>query len=105
MSRVTRLARSSDAAGIAAIYAPIVRDTTISFESEPPTADEMAARIETVLLDLPWIVCTEDGRLAGYAYATRYRSRAAYQWTVEVSVYVHVDHRGSGVGREPVPDS
>jgi L-amino acid N-acyltransferase YncA len=93
------VAREDDAPGILEIYAPIVRDTAISFELEVPNELEMRARIQKTLAWAPWLVCEQDGRIAGYAYATRFRERAAYQWTVEVTVYVHALHRRRGVAR------
>ena len=94
-----RLATERDAEEIAAIYAPNVIDTIISFESEPPTADEMRLRIEGTLERYPWLVCERQGRVLGYAYAGAHGSRAAYQWSVDVSVYVHEEARRRGVGR------
>jgi L-amino acid N-acyltransferase YncA len=94
-----RLATGSDAGQVAEIYAPIVRDTIISFEVEPPTADEMRRRIENTLERLPWLVCERRGRVAGYAYAGAHGSRAAYRWSVDVSAYVHESERRTGVGR------
>src|SRR5512142_1544352 len=94
-----RIARSEDAEGMLAIYAPIVSETTISFEMEPPTVEEMRRRIETTLAKLPWLVWEADGRIMGYAYASRHRERAAYQWSVDVSVYVAEEARGRGLGR------
>jgi L-amino acid N-acyltransferase YncA len=96
---VIRAARSSDAAAIAAIYAPIVRDTPISFEVEPPPAAEMAARMRVIVEKFPYLVFEQDGRPLGYAYASKHRDRAAYQWSVEVSVYVDATARRGGVGR------
>lgn len=95
-----RTASPADAAAVAAIYDPIVRDTTISFETEVPGEAEMRARIEKTLGSLPWLVAEDAaGALCGYAYASRHRERAAYQWSVDVSVYVRKDLRGQGVGR------
>ena len=95
-----RLATERDAEQIAAIYAPNVIGTVISFEFEPPTAEEMRRRIELTLKRYPWLVCERhDGRLLGYAYAGTHGSRAAYQWSVDVSVYVHEEARRMGVGR------
>ncbi len=94
-----RLATERDAEQIAAIYAPNVTDTVISFESEPPGADEMRRRIQLTLERYPWLVCERQGRLLGYAYAGAHGSRAAYRWSVDVSVYVHEDARRMGVGR------
>ncbi len=98
MRSTIRVAGVVDAAAIQAIYAPIVAETAVSFELEPPNVEEMRRRIETTLLTLPWLVCEGDG-VIGYAYAGVFRSRPAYQWTVEVSVYVHAAHRGKGVAR------
>lgn len=93
-----RLATVDDALQTRAIYAPIVAETAVSFELEPPSVEEMRRRIETTLLTHPWLVCERDG-IIGYAYAGVFRARPAYQWTVEVSVYVHAAHRGKGVAR------
>ena len=93
-----RLARADDAVQVAAIYRPVVLDTIISFEVEPPSADEMRARIEKTLATFPWLVFERDGAVAGYAYASRHRERSAYQWSVDVSCYVSEDARGRGVG-------
>ena len=96
---VIRLAAEGDAEQIAAIYAPNVTGTVISFETEPPTADEMRRRIETTLERYPWLVCERQGRVLGYAYAGAHGSRAAYRWSVDVSVYVHGEARRTGVGQ------
>jgi L-amino acid N-acyltransferase YncA len=94
-----RLATGRDAGPVAAIYAPNVTDTVISFESEPPDEDEMRRRIEATLERYPWLVCEDRGRILGYAYAGAHGSRAAYQWSVDVSVYVHGGAHRTGVGR------
>jgi phosphinothricin acetyltransferase len=95
-----RTARPDDADAITALYAPIVAETTISFELEPPTAAEMRTRIETTLQRLPWLVSVDaQGAVDGYAYAGRHRERAAYQWAVDTTAYVRADRRGQGVGR------
>ncbi len=94
-----RLADADDASQIAAIYAPIVRETVISFETEPPDDEEMANRIRKTLPRYPWLVCEHADEILGYAYAGTHRTRDAYQWSVDVSVYVHADHRRAGVGR------
>ncbi len=94
-----RLATERDAEQIAAIYAPNVSDTIISFELEPPTAEEMRLRIEVTLQRYPWLVCERQGQVLGYAYAGAHGSRVAYQWSVDVSVYVHEGARRRGVGR------
>jgi L-amino acid N-acyltransferase YncA len=94
-----RLASSSDASGILAIYEPIVRETAISFELEPPTLVEMQARIEAVGAIFPWLVADSNDSILGYAYASHHRERPAYQWSVDVSVYVAEPARGRGVAR------
>lgn len=99
MTTTIRLATAQDAAQVLAIYAPIVRATVISFELDPPTVDEMGQRITGTLARLPWLVCEQRGEILGYAYANPQRAGAAYQWTVEVSVYVHIQHQRAGIGR------
>ncbi|MGH7445077.1 MAG: GNAT family N-acetyltransferase [Longimicrobiales bacterium] len=95
-----RLAGAADAAQIHAIYAPVVRDTVVSFELEPPGVDVIAARVRATLdAGFPWLVAEGAGRILGYAYASRHRERAAYDWSTDVSVYVHEDARRRGVGR------
>lgn len=98
--RIVRSAGPGDAAEMLAIYEPVVRQTAISFELEPPTIAELAARIVAVTATDPWLVVEREGQLAGYAYATRFRSRPAYEATRETTVYVHPDHRGAGVARQ-----
>ncbi|GAA4543043.1 arsinothricin resistance N-acetyltransferase ArsN1 family B [Pseudonocardia xishanensis] len=88
-----RPATPADAAAVAAIYAPFVRDTTVSFETEPPDTAETARRIEHAL---SWLVAEVDGVVRGYAYAGPHRSRAAYRWSVDVSVYVDLPRSGLG---------
>jgi L-amino acid N-acyltransferase YncA len=94
-----RLASPDDAAAVAAIYRPYVADTVISFEVEPPTEDDMRSRIAAVLERLPWLVYEEEGRVVGYAYASAHRAREAYQWSVDVAVYVDANHHRRGIGR------
>jgi phosphinothricin acetyltransferase len=95
-----RPATPDDAEAIAAIYAPVVTGSTISFELVPPSTDDMRARIASILQILPWLVSLDrDGRVDGYVYAGRHRERAAYQWSVDVTAYVREDARGAGVGR------
>lgn len=94
-----RVVREADAAEIAAIYAPFVADSAVSFELVPPSPDEMARRIRDYSDFAPWLVCELNDSVAGYAYASRHRDRAAYQWSVEVSAYVRADVRRQGVAR------
>ena len=93
-----RLARPSDASTLLAIYAPYVENTAITFEYEVPTIEDFANRIEKTLEKYPYLVAEEDGLILGYAYASTYYARAAYDWAVELSVYVSQDARGKGVG-------
>lgn len=99
MSAVIRLATPADAADIHQVYAPIVSQTHISFELTVPSVAEIAARISKTLTQYPWLVCEISGRLAGYAYASAFRARQAYQWTTETTVYVHPDWQRRGVSR------
>jgi phosphinothricin acetyltransferase len=94
-----RCAENSDAAAIAAIYAPYVRDTPVSFEIEPPTAEIMRQRIATTLATHPWLVADHGGEIVGFACAGKHSERAGYRWTVDVTVYVSGARRHIGVGR------
>lgn len=99
MSAILRPVRPEDAAAIAAIYAPYVRDTTITFELDAPDAAEIGARINRITATHPWLVAEVDGRVMGYAYGYPYRARAAYRWVAEVAIYVDAEARGMGIGR------
>ncbi|HEY4751773.1 MAG TPA: GNAT family N-acetyltransferase [Candidatus Limnocylindrales bacterium] len=96
---VLRLATPADGDAIAAIYAPYVNETAISFELTPPTGEEMSARIAKVLEHGPYIVAELDGVVRAYAYAGRFRDRAAYDWTAESTVYVDRSLHRTGLGR------
>lgn len=99
MSAEIRPATVEDAPAIQAIYAPIVVETVISFEEEPPTVDEMAARIVATLAGHPYLVATRDCRIVGYAYAGAHSSRSAYRFSADVTVYVSRDAHRTGIGR------
>ncbi|MFN2490416.1 MAG: N-acetyltransferase family protein [Actinomycetota bacterium] len=94
-----RAARLSDAERIAEIYEPVVRSTAISFETEPPQADDMRRRMRETLPLYPWLAHDPGERVDGYGYAAAHHERPAYLWTVEVSLYVDAESRGAGVGR------
>ena len=94
-----RLATETDAEGMLEIYTPVVLETAISFEEEPPTLEEFRSRIRAVLERMPWLVCMDGHDIAGYAYASLFRMRAGYRWTAELTVYVHPAHHCRGVGR------
>src|SRR3569833_350430 len=91
-----RDALPADAAACADFYAPYVTDTVISFETEPPSAPEMARRIDDALA---WFVLEDDSRVAGFAYAHRFAERAAYRWSCETSIYLERGRRRNGAGR------
>lgn len=94
-----RFVLPEDAETLSSIYAPYVANTAISFEYQPPGAESFAQRIETIRRQFPYIVYhTCDGQLLGYAYAGRLRQRQAYDWDVELSVYVDSSARRSGIG-------
>jgi L-amino acid N-acyltransferase YncA len=99
MSVRIRLAHDGDADAIAAIYRPVVENTAISFETIAPDRHEISRRLSETMTEYPWLVCERDGLVAGYAYATRHRVRAAYQWSVDTSVYIADARKRSGVGR------
>ena len=91
-----REASSDDAQAILGIYAPIVTNTVISFEEQPPTVGDIVTRIDRSNL---WLVCEEETGISGYAYASRFHARSAYRWSTEVSIYLAEDARGKGLGR------
>ena len=99
MSVKIRLASKNDAPQILEIYSPIVSSTHISFEHEVPDIRDIAARIAATLKQYPWLVCEIDSCIVGYAYASAFRGRKAYQWTTETTVYVHEAFRLRGVSR------
>lgn len=90
---------AADAAVCAAIYAPYVQRTAISFEEEPPDRDELGARIERISRTHPWLVAEHGCEVFGFAYGSPHHERAAYRWSADVAVYVAGEHRARGVGR------
>jgi L-amino acid N-acyltransferase YncA len=93
------LARPEDSAAMLDIYAPYVRDTSLTFEVEVPTIQQFAERISSYMKEFPWIVYEVDGKIVGYAYASRYRERIAYQWSVECSVYIDPSYQKRKLGQ------
>lgn len=87
-----------DAAGILAVYAPYIRKTAVTFETEVPAPDAFTARVAGICADFPYLVLEVDGELAGYAYAHRQAERAAYAWNAELSIYLAGKWRGRGLG-------
>jgi phosphinothricin acetyltransferase len=95
-----RSASPADAAAICAIYNHYVTTTTITFEEDAVAESDMAQRIADVAAaGLPWLVVEIGGRVVGYAYATRWRVRPAYRYSVESTVYVDKAYGGQGMGR------
>ncbi len=94
-----RAVTDSDAGAIAEIYNWYVLNSVISFETVAVSAEEMGRRIARVTADNPWLVLEREGRVLGYAYSTNWKSRAAYRWSKESSVYIHHEHCGNGWGR------
>ena len=100
MPILVRCSRDDDLPAIAAIYAHHVRHGLASFEEEPPSVDELGRRREDILVaGFPYLVAETDAGVAGYAYASLYRTRSAYRFTLEDSVYVAHDATGRGIGR------
>lgn len=92
-----RLATPADSKGILDIYAPYIKNTSLTFETEVPSITEFEERIGTYLESWPWLVCEIDNRIVGYAYGSKYRERSGYQWCVECSVYIHDDFHQIGI--------
>jgi phosphinothricin acetyltransferase len=95
-----RAATHEDAAAVAQVYAPYVRDTVVTFEVEPPDAPTMARRMVDTLAMYPWLVAENAGEIVGYAYAGRHRERPAYRWTIDTTIYIDRAYRRAGVGRK-----
>ena len=93
-----RIASAKDAAALLEIYRPYVEKTAISFEYDVPTVEEFTGRIRRVLEKYPYLVAEKDGKIVGYAYAGAFIPRRAYDWSVELSIYVDWNLRKAGVG-------
>ena len=93
-----RFATEEDASKLLEIYRPYVENTSISFETEVPTISEFQQRIREYAAFYPYLVAEQNGKVLGYAYAHAFHERKAYGWTVETSIYVSEDARGTGVG-------
>ncbi len=94
-----RFAKPSDAKAILSIYAPYIEKTAVTFEYDVPSVEEFAFRISEITAHYPWIVYEEEGEILGYAYGGPDHTRAAYQWTVESSVYISENAKGRGIGK------
>ena len=93
-----RIAVPEDAASLTKIYAPYVTDTPITFEYEVPRPEEFAKRIQETLKKYPYLVAEEEGIIQGYAYASPFKARAAYAWSVETSIYLSHNAKRQGIG-------
>lgn len=102
MSRdiIIRRAKASDAQDLLGIYAPYVRETAITFEYTVPSLKEFSERINKTLTKYPFLVAVHEAQILGYAYASAFKNRAAYDWAVETTIYVKQDNRQSGVGKK-----
>jgi L-amino acid N-acyltransferase YncA len=96
---LVRSAKLDDAPALAEIYRPVVENTTISFELEPPSAAEMRSRVAEITRSYPWLVGVDRERVVGFAYASPHRERPAYASSVDVSVYVGGAARRRGVAK------
>jgi L-amino acid N-acyltransferase YncA len=96
---IVRDATEADAEACAAIYSPYVTKTAVSFEVEPPTAEQMALRISRAQQRHAWLVLEVEDRVAGYAYGQAFAERAAYRWSCQVSIYLEPERQRSGGGR------
>ncbi len=94
-----RKAKISDAEELLGIYAPYVTDTAVTFEYKVPSAENFSDRIYNTLKKYPYYVAESNGEILGYAYAGPFKTRAAYDWTAEASIYVKKESRRSGIGR------
>lgn len=100
MNTTIRFARIEDTKEILSIYAPYVLHDSATFEYEVPSIEEFEKRIQTIQKSYPYLVYEENNEILGYAYASRYKERKAYEWDVEVSVYVRKDSLGKGIGKK-----
>lgn len=99
ISKKIRLASREDSAEILDIYAPFITDSVITFECEVPTIEEFTKRIAKIQKRYPWLVCEYNGSIVGYAYASQYSERAAYDWSVDFSVYINPEYHGRNIGK------
>lgn len=96
---VIRTASTQDAAELMQIYKPYVENTAVSFEYDAPDTDEFEARIENIMKKYPYIVASSDGEIVGYAYASAFKERKAYDWAVETTIYIKSGYKGKGIGK------
>lgn len=95
-----RKADSSDAGALLGIYRPYVTDTPITFEFEPPSLEEFKNRMLQIMTRYPYLVAESDERIGGYCYASQFKNRDAYDWSVETTIYISPEFKGMGIGRK-----
>ena len=93
-----RTATAADVPAMLDIYAPYVTDTAVSFEYEVPSLQEFEGRVSRTLARYPWLAAEQNGKILGYAYASAFHPRKAYQWCAEASIYLAQNARGQGLG-------
>ncbi len=96
---VIRMAETQDARRLLEIYSYYIEETAVSFEYVVPTLEEFSSRIEKISSFYPYLVAEREGEIIGYAYAARFKERKAYDWDVELTIYLDKDYRRGGVGR------
>ena len=94
-----REATICDAEAILNIYKDYITDSCITFETEVPSLEEFSSRIEKIIEGYPYVVCEVEGKVTGFAYASKHRERAAYKYSADVSVYVSALYQGRGIGK------
>jgi phosphinothricin acetyltransferase len=93
-----RQVKDSDADALCRIYNKYITGTRITFEESSLQADEMVSRIKNIIQNYPWLVYEEDGRILGYTYASQWKGRSAYRFSVETGTYIDSDFVGKGIG-------
>ncbi len=96
---ILQLIKEEDIAEVLEIYTPYIQNTAITFECEIPSLESFSERVRHYTEQYPWIVAKDHGKIVGYAYASLYRGREAYQWCCELSVYLRPEVRGRDLGR------
>lgn len=95
-----RMAEPDDAFTLLGIYEPYVENTCITFEYQVPSLEEFTERIRETLKKYPYLAAEQNGEIAGYAYASPFKGRPAYDWAVETTVYLKENAKGKGIGRQ-----
>jgi phosphinothricin acetyltransferase len=95
---MTRQVKISDADALCRIYNAYVTGTRITFEETPLQVDEMVSRIKNITQNYPWLIYEEDGKIMGYTYASQWKGRSAYRYSVETGIYIDSDFVGKGIG-------